>query len=105
MENSHGAKKNGGSFEIIASTEPELMDDDFGVGYKDCKVCGDTKPLVEFRVDAKGVGGRKAKCKSCSPTTNTPRTVKDAHRRGAIRNEMIRLAMEAAAYRIIKESM
>jgi len=84
----------GNAFSIIAS------EDDFACGYKDCKVCGETKPLKEYRVEAKGVQGRKAVCKNCN---NTP-TIKSP-KKGTISNDRIQQALEAAAYRIIKESM
>ena len=84
----------GNAFSIIAS------EDDFACGYKDCKVCGDTKPLKEFALEAKGVQGRKAVCKIC----NSTRTIKSP-KKGTISNDRIQQALEAAAYRIIKESM
>ena len=87
--------------------------DDFGAGYKMCKACLGVKPLDEFRVEAKGVGGRKAICKDCS----SERTIKRPAKRGEIplktirnavskvTNDRIQKALEAAAYRIIKEIM
>ena len=95
MDSLRSTKEKGSSFQLIASS-----DDDFGAGYKDCKVCGDTKPLKEFRAEAKGVGGRKAICKDCS----SERTKKPP-KKGKISNDRIQKALEAAAYRIIKESM
>ena len=91
MEDVYGSKKSGSSFELIASS-----DDDFGSGWKVCKTCGDEKPLVEFRVEKKGVQGRKAVCKACTPSS-APRV--------KVGNDRIQRALEAAAYRIIKESM
>ncbi|PYI54038.1 hypothetical protein [Paenibacillus flagellatus] len=32
---------------------------------KVCVQCGELKPLGEYRNEEKGVGGKKAKCKSC----------------------------------------
>ena len=78
----------GNAFSIIAS------EDDFACGYKDCKVCGETKPLKEYRVEAKGVQGRKAVCKDCTPSS-TPRVKTNT--------DMIQIAFENAAYRILKE--
>lgn len=95
MESNRTSKEKGSSFQLIASS-----DDDFGAGYKDCKVCGDTKPLKQFRAEAKGVGGRKAICKACS----SERTIKPP-KKGKISNDRIQKALEAAAYRIIRESM
>ena len=96
MDNSHGTKDNGNSFELIASS-----DDDFGAGYKNCTKCSILKPLDEFWVEPKGVMGRKSWCKTCSGT----RTIKSPPKKGTIRNDRIQQALEAAAYRIIKESM
>jgi len=95
MDGTRSTTEKGSAFEIIASA-----DDDFGAGYKICKGCGENKPLEEFRVEAKGVQGRKAVCKNCN---NTP-TIKSP-KKGSVRNDMIKAALEAAAYRIIKESM
>ena len=91
MDSLRSTAKEGTAFELIASA-----DDDFACGYKDCKVCGETKPLKEYRVEAKGVQGRKAVCKVCTPSS-TPKIKVD--------NDRIQRALEAAAYRIIKESM
>ena len=96
MDSLRSTKEKGSSFELIASS-----DDDFACGYKDCKVCGDTKPLKEFALEAKGVLGRKAVCKIC----NSTRTIKSPPKKGKISNDRIQKALEAAAYRIIKESM
>ena len=108
MDDSHGTKNNGNSFELIASS-----DDEFGAGYKACKQCGMIQPLDAYRVEAKGVGGRKAICRACS----SERTTKRPAKRGEIplktirnavskvTNDRIQQALEAAAYRIIKESM
>ena len=99
MDNSHGTKDNGNSFELIASS-----DDDFGAGYKTCTKCFIQKPLDEFRVEPKGVMGRKASCKDCN---SKKRIVKEVTRTGTspFINDRIQKALEAAAYRIIKESM
>ena len=108
MESNGTSQEKGTGIQLIASS-----DDEFACGYKDCKVCGDTKPLKEFRVEAKGVGGRKAICRDCS----SERTIKRPAKRGEIplktirnavskvTNDRIQKALEAAAYRIIKESM
>ena len=96
MDSVRETKTDGTGFQLIASS-----DDEFACGYKDCKVCGDTKPLKEFRVEAKGVGGRKAICRDCS----SERTIKSPPKKGKISNDRIQKALEAAAYRIIKESM
>lgn len=90
MDGTRSTTEKGSSFELIAST------DDFGSGYKECKLCGEEKPLGEFRVEKKGVQGRKAVCKSCMPPSSP---------RAKVHKDMIEKAFEAAAYRIIKESM
>ena len=87
MDNSHGTKDNGNSFQLIASS-----DDDFGAGYQVCTECLDEKALTEFH---KG----KVVCKKCRSIK------KDFVRPKKVRNDMIQQALEAAAYRIIKESM
>ena len=93
MGNSSNAQEEGSCFTLIAATEPG---DDFGAGYKVCKVCGDEQPLDNFMVEKKGVGGRKAICKSCTSTRKN---------KVVVSNDRIQRALEAAAYRIIKESM
>ena len=96
MESNGTPKEKGSSFELIASS-----DDEFGAGYKACKQCGMIQPLDAYRVEAKGVGGRKAICRACS----SERTTKSPPKKGKISNDRIQKALEAAAYRIIKESM
>ena len=97
MESNRTSQEERAGFQLIASYD----DDDFGAGYKTCKTCGYGKPLDEFFVEAKGVGGRKAICKACS----SERTIKSPPKKGTISNDRIQKALEAAAYRIIKESM
>ena len=94
MESNRTSQEKGTGIQLIASS-----DDDFGAGYKMCKACLGVKPLDEFRVEAKGVGGRKAICKACS----SERTIAAKSKKG--NNDRIQKALEAAAYRIIKESM
>ena len=94
MDNSHGTKDNGNSFELVASS-----DDDFGAGWKECKSCLVPKPLDSYNVEKRGAGGRKAVCKDCTNKVN--RSVKIPVQS----NDRIQQALEAAAYRIIKESM
>ena len=98
MENVYGPKKLGEGMHII-NAEDHPLDDDFGSGYKTCKVCDREKPLVEYRVEAKGVQGRKAICKSCSSPI-PPKAQKIV-----VSEDRIQKALEAAAYRIIQESM
>ena len=98
---------------LNVNTENVNTDDDFGAGYKACKQCGMIQPYSAYRVEAKGVGGRKAICRACS----SERKVKRPAKRGEIplktirnavskvTNDRIQQALEAAAYRIIKESM
>ena len=108
MESNRTSQEKGTGFQLIASS-----DDDFGAGYKECISCFKDKPLDEFRVEAKGVGGRKASCKDC----NSTRTIKRPAKWGEIplktirnavskvTNDRIQKALEAAAYRYIKEIM
>ena len=108
MDSLRSTKEKGSSFELIASS-----DDEFACGYKECNTCGVLQPYYNFRVEARGVGGRKARCKDCS----SERTIKRPAKRGEIplktirnavskvTNDRIQKALEAAAYRIIKESM
>ena len=98
MGNSSNAQEEGSCFTLIAATEPGLMDDDYGAGWKVCKVCGEEQPLDNFMVEKKGVGGRKAICKSCTSTSRPKNKV-------VVSNDRIQRALEAAAYRVIKESM
>jgi len=96
MESNRTSPEKGTGIQLIASS-----DDDFGAGYKTCTKCFIQKPLDEFWVEPKGVMGRKSWCKACSGT----RTIKSPPKRGTISNDRIQQALEAAAYRIIKESM
>ena len=108
MESDRTSQEKGTDFQLVASS-----DDDFGAGCKDCKICGEIKPLDEFWVEANGVGGRKSTCKACAST----RTIKRPAKRGEIplktikkavskvTNDRIQQALEAAAYRYIKEIM
>ena len=102
MEDTSRTKDNGSSFELVASMEPGQMDDDFGSGWKICTHCNDEKPLVEFHLDKSGVYGRRSWCKLCE--NEKRRKVKPA-KENNMRHDRIDRALEAAAYRIIKESM
>ena len=99
MESNRTSPEKGTGIQLIASS-----DDDFGAGYKTCTKCFIQKPLDEFRVEPKGVMGRKASCKDCN---SKKRIVKEVTRTGTspFINDRIQAALEAAAYRIIKESM
>jgi len=84
----------GNSFQIIGTDDS--IHTDFGCGdTKVCKECGEDKPLLEFHKEALGILGRKAICKSCLHKTKGSISHGD--------NDMIRQALEAAAYRILKE--
>ena len=87
MESNRTSPEKGTGIQLIASS-----DDDFGAGYQVCTECLDEKALTEFH---KG----KVVCKKCR------RIKKDFVRPKKVRNDMIQQALEAAAYRIIKESM
>ena len=102
MDSLRETKTDGSGFQLIATRDEfNDMDDDFGAGYKNCTKCSILKPLDEFWVEPKGVMGRKSWCKACSGT----RTIKSPPKKGTISNDRIQQALEAAAYRIIKESM
>ena len=104
MESTRITENKETDFQIIACDDTPYTKQitDFGSGdTKVCKECGLEKPLSEFRVESKGIGNRKAVCKICMGT-ETPRK---AYKRGNVSNDMIKAALEAAAYRIIKESM
>ena len=96
MDSVRETKTDGAGFQLIASS-----DDDFGAGYKPCKQCGMIQPLDAYRVEAKGVGGRKAICRACL----SERTTKSPPKKGTISNDRIQQALEAAAYRYLKEIM
>ena len=108
MESDRTSQEKGTDFQLVASS-----DDDFGAGYKMCKICGEDKPLEEFYKHATCRDGHKSVCKSCI----CERKVKRPAKRGEIplktirnavskvTNDRIQQALEAAAYRIIKESM
>jgi len=89
MDSTRSTTEKRSSFEIIAS------EDDFGAGFKECTKCGEEKPLVEFHRDRTKPGGYKAECKSCR---------RDEHKKTKIvQSDMIQMAFENAAYRILKE--
>ena len=109
MESNRTSQEERAGFQLIASS-----DDDFGAGWKICSNCNTDQPLDNFWVEAKGRSGRKAVCKNC---LNKTHKVKRPAKRGEIplktirnavskvTNDRIQQALEAAAYRIIKESM
>ena len=87
----------GNAFQIIAS------DDDFGAGpTKVCNTCGEDKLLVEYHQDMHSPDGHKKMCKSCKSKYDKAR---QSPKPPGVSNDMIKNALEAAAYRIIKESM
>ena len=87
MESNRTSQEEGTGIQLIASS-----DDDFGAGYQVCTECLDEKALTEFH---KG----KVVCKKCRSIK------KDFVMPKKVRNDRIQQALEAAAYRIIKESM
>ena len=102
MESNRTSQEERAGFQLIATRDEfNDMDDDFGAGYKNCTKCSILKPLDEFWVETKGVMGRKSWCKTCSGT----RTIKSPPKKGTIRNDRIQQALEAAAYRYLKEIM
>ena len=105
MDSERAAKTEGTGLQIIASQDLSFgaytIDDDFGSGFKTCRECGTPTPLTEFRREKKGVGGRKAVCKKCQGISDRKKARKTVN----VSNDMIKNALEAAAYRIIKESM
>ena len=98
MESNRTSQEKGTGIQLIASSE-DFLNDEFACGYKECNTCGVLQPYDNFRVEAKGVGGRKAICKACS----SERTITAKPKKG--NNDRIQKALEAAAYRIIKKSM
>ena len=96
MESNGTSQEERAGFQLIASS-----DDDFGAGYKACKQCGMIQPYSAYRAEAKGVGGRKAICRACY----SERTIKSPPKKGTISNDRIQQALEAAAYRYLKEIM
>ena len=105
MESTRVTKDKETDFQIIASDDngPYIheVSDDFGSGFKTCKECGKPKSLLEFRVEPKGIGGRKSICKICMGVSDRKKARKNVN----VSNDMIRAALEAAAYRIILERM
>jgi hypothetical protein len=80
----------GNAFQIIAT--------DDGVETKVCNKCFVPKPLDFFRREKRGVLGRRAMCKECE------KPVVAAHNRKARgTTDMIKEALENAAYRLLKE--
>ena len=94
MESNRTSQEKGTDFQLVASS-----DDDFGAGWKECKSCLVPKPLDSYNVEKRGAGGRKAVCKDCTNKVN--RSVKIPVQS----NDRIQQALEAAAYRYIKEIM
>jgi len=91
MDNSRSTTQKSSAFEIIAS-EGEKIES------RICSGCGINKPLDEFSKEKLGVAGRKAKCKECVNSSYKPGVTK-------ITSTMIQQALEAAAYRILKERL
>ena len=98
MDSLRETKTDGSGFQLIATRDefsdcyPYEMDDDFGAGYQVCTECLDEKALTEFH---KG----KVVCKKCRSIK------KDFVMPKKVRNDRIQQALEAAAYRYIKEIM
>lgn len=46
---------------------------------KECRECGETKPLEEFHVDRRGIGGRKAICRDCRNSDRRKQSTSSAH--------------------------
>jgi hypothetical protein len=85
----------GNAFKIIASETIQ----EFACGdTKTCTQCGTEKPLKEFHIDKTGAMGRKAYCKSCKSRY-------DSNRKAGVSDDMIMVALERAAYKIIKERL
>ena len=95
MESDRTSQEKGTDFQLVASS-----DDDLGAGWKICSNCNTDQPLDNFWVEAKGRSGRKAVCKNC--VNKTPKRI---NAKLKLSSDRIDRALEAAAYRIIKESM
>jgi len=99
MDSPRSTKKQGSSFELIASSEMN----EFGSGpTKVCTVCGDDKPLVEYHKDRTSSDGHKPMCKACKGKYDRKRS---KHLTKIPSGDFVRQAFEDAAYRILKESM
>ena len=98
MESDRTTQEKGTDFQLVASSE--LTFDDFGAGWKICNNCNTDQPLDNFGVEAKGRSGRKAVCKNC-----VNKTLKRINAKLKLSSDRIDRALEAAAYRIIRESM
>jgi hypothetical protein len=81
----------GNAFQIIAT--------DDGVETKTCNKCGLTKPLDDFRREKRGILGRRGQCKKCTK----PIIAAQNRKARGVTPDMIKEALEAAAYRLLKE--
>jgi hypothetical protein len=79
----------GNAFQIVATDDSET---------KLCNKCGLDKSLSGFRREKRGVLGRRGMCKECD------KPIVAAHNRKARgTTDMIKEALENAAYRLLKE--
>ena len=99
MDSPRSTKKQGSSFELIASSEMN----EFGSGpTKVCNTCGVEKPLAEYHRDRLSPDRHKLMCKSCKGKYDRKRS---KHLTKIPSGDFVRQAFEDAAYRILKESM
>jgi glycerol dehydrogenase-like iron-containing ADH family enzyme len=82
----------GNAFQVVAT------DDEVWAETKICNKCGLPKKLDEFRLEKRGISGRKATCKECIKPADIVK-----NRKKGVTNDMIREALENAAYRLLKE--
>lgn len=94
MESQGKAPDAGTSFHLVAS------DDEFACGPTiTCNKCGDEKPVSEFHKDRNMPGGYKKVCKSCKAEYDRQK------KPPKVSNDMVMVALERAAYKIIKEML
>jgi hypothetical protein len=83
----------GNAFQVVA-TEDEVWAET-----KICNQCGLPKKLEEFRREKRGISGRRATCKECTK----PVIAAQNRKARGVTNDMIKEALENAAYRLLKE--
>ncbi len=91
MDNSRSSEDKGSAFQIIAS---EPVDE----ATKVCNNCEKKKSLDDFHVAFDGASGRRAECKAC-------RNIRSRVKKPVTSNDMIKEALENAAYRLLKERL
>ena len=103
MDGSRSTESNGSAFQIIA-----VQDDNAHTDTKLCSHCGIEKPLDEFYKHKRGVKGRKSWCKECIKPVNARDYRKQTGKPMKVTSivlpsNSIQIALEDAAYRLLKE--